>query len=102
MREMEAFAFKCLLSGIRDQDMYRYARSVLHVHYSYSGIQCRVTHRLCAGKRSGKYPVLTYRICPRQIPAKLSGSSATDYLRYLIGMDNYMVCGMLILKGLTF
>lgn len=78
--------------------MYRYARSVLHIHYSYSGIHCVVTYRLCTGKGSGNYPVLTYRLCPRKIPAKLSGTSAIDYLRHLIGLSNYIVYGMFILE----
>jgi len=55
---------------------------------------------LCAGKRSGNYPGLTYRFCPAQIPAKLSGSSAINFLGNLIGLNNYNVNSMFILQGL--
>lgn len=101
-REMETFVFQCLFIRHRRWGHFIDMQKVWCVYITHVlASTCRVTHRLCAGKRSGNYPVLTYRFCLRQIPTKLSGSSAIYFLGNLMGMNNYTVNSMFILEGLT-
>lgn len=62
----------------------------------------KVKHTLCAKKTSGNDSMLPCGFCPHpQIPAKLSGSSAIDFHRNLIGMNSYLVNSMFVLEEST-